>query len=102
MLEDTNLGEKIPEFLKQVKPDAGRKVKPLFGPTVKPVFGPKMKPRCVSLFVSFGPKTGFTFEPTLKPESLLGQKVSEKFLLDEAHASEFPRSHGLHVPFKSF
>ena len=53
MPEDTNLGEKIAEFLKQVKPDAGRKVKPLVGPTVKPVFRPKMKPKCVSLFVYF-------------------------------------------------
>ena len=72
MPEDTNLGEKTPEFLKQVKPDAGRKVQPLFGPKVKPVFGPKMKPKCVTF------RTFRLFPLALKPlpASLLGQKLA--------------------------
>ena len=67
MPEDTNLGEKIPEFLKQVKPDAGRKVQPLFGPKEKPVFGPKMKPKCVTFRL-------FPLKPL--PATLLGQKLA--------------------------
>ena len=80
MPEDTNLGEKIPEFLKQVEPDSGRKVKPLFGPKMKP----KRVTFCLFAFClqatsgfTFGPKTGFTLRPesgfTFRPESLLGQ-----------------------------
>ena len=69
MPEDTNLGEKIREFLKQVKRDAGRKVQPLFGPKEKPVFGPKMKPKCVTFLL---------FPLALKPlpATLLGQKLT--------------------------
>ena len=69
--EDTNLGEKILEFLKHL---FGPKVNPDSGLKVKPVFGPKMKPKRVTFCLfsfclqatsgfSFGPKTGFTFGP---------------------------------------